>query len=543
MLNIDFDQLIAIREKQVEIILKSDSRAVIAQSAEDDYREAQTLTQEDIATEARELLTELNGRIDLASVDRELSRRAFIEFVKIAWEHVEPGAPFVHNWHLDVIAEHLEAVAHGLIKRLVINVPPGATKSLLAAVFFPAWDWTIQPSKRFIYACYNDNLSRRDSRRCRALIASDWYQERWGHVFNVRGDMEDTSRRYSNNRGGFRLITSVGGGITGEHADIQIVDDPIKPLEVTGSLAVSKTALERVLSWWRETMSMRMVDHKTSARVIIMQRLHENDLAGAMLREGGYEHLCLPMEFDARLRGHTTLGKCDARSRAGELLDPVRFPRDAVERMKKELGPRGASAQLQQNPTAAGGNLFKRKQLRRYTTIPKCPRLIQSWDCAFKNLESSSFVVGQVWGVLNENFYLLDQIRAHLNVSGTAAGIEQLTKRWPKAVAKLVEDKANGPAVVDMLKRKIPGLKLVTPEGGKEARANAVEPLFDAGNVWIPDPTIAPWIEEYIEELVTFPAGLHDDQVDATTQALSYLYSKQVTRLREAMANVRGVRC
>lgn len=487
-------------------------------------------------------IEQLLKTVDLVQVERAIGDRGLRHFLKIAWHEVAPGDEFIPNWHIDAICEHLEAVFTGEIKRLVINVPPGSTKSLSCAVMFPAWTWTQDPTRRFIYGCYNDQLSRRDSRKCRRLIGSKWFQARWGARFSIldqrKDQAEDSSRMYSTDQGGFRLITSIKGGITGEHAHIQVVDDPIKPLEVTGSLAVSKTALERVLTWWEDTMSTRMVSIKGSARVIIMQRLHMGDLAGEMLRAGGYEHLCLPMEFEPARKCVTSIGFEDPRKEEGELLDPERFPREDVERLKADLGARGAAAQLQQNPTPAKGNLFQRDAFKFYSKRPNCEQYVQSWDCAFKDLETSSYVVGQVWGVFDGNYYLLAQKRERMSLSATCRAIIDLTRRYPKAVAKLIEDKANGPAVVDVLRKKVSGLKLITPMGGKEARANAVEPLFEAGNVYLPQPTLSPWIKEYIEEMVAFPAALNDDQVDATTQALTYLYKKNLNRLRNAMSAV-----
>jgi predicted phage terminase large subunit-like protein len=492
---------------------------------------------------SQEQVGELLDLASLPTIEHELANRGLRHYIKVAWEQVEPNNPYVPNWHIDAICEHLEAVLDGEIKRLVINVPPGTMKSLTCAVFFPTWAWTQEPQTRFIFGCYNDNLSRRDSRKCRRLIGSKWYQERWGYRYRIldtrKDKAEDSSRIFHTNEGGFRLITSIAGGVTGEHAHIQVVDDPLKPLEVTGSLAISKTALERVLTWWTDTMSTRMVS-KHSARVIIMQRLHMGDLAGEMLRRGGYEHLCLPMRYEPKRRCMTSLGEPDPRTEEGELLDPERYPEEAVATLEEELGPRGTAAQLQQDPTPASGNLFKRKQFNYYTKRPPCTQMLQSWDCTFKDLETSDFVVGQVWGIFEGDYYLLAQRRGRFSVSTTCAEIKKMTKRFPKAVSKLVEDKANGPAVVTLLKKKVPGLKLVNPLGGKEARANAVEPLFDAGNVYLPDPSIAPWIKEYEEEMVAFPAGLHDDQVDATTQALNELYKKSIDRLKAAMAAVRG---
>jgi predicted phage terminase large subunit-like protein len=473
-----------------------------------------------------------------------------LRFIKWAWPQVEPAREFITNWHIEAIIEHLEAVTRGDIARLVINVPPGSMKSLSCCVFWPAWAWTMKPATKWIYASYSGQLSRRDSLRTRRLVESKWYQALWGHVWRPHPD-EWGSTKFSNDQAGFRLATSVGGGVTGEHSDVQVVDDPIKPLEVKGA-KLDSAAIASCLEWWDETMTTRLLDPAKSARVIIMQRLHERDLAGHVLKQGGYEHLCLPMKAEKTcvvLKPHkcslgdnapTSVGHHNKDDRTpGTILWPSRFDEAAVEQRARELGPRGAAAQEQQRPIPAGGGLFKREWVKFYKVLPAgLTYRIQSWDCAFKGAADSDFVAGQVWGMRGGEFYLIDQIRGQLTFSVTKIAMKGLSAKHPKAFAKLVEDKANGPAIIDDLKRDIPGLIAVNPDGGKEARANAVEPLWAAGNVWLPDPEIAPWIHDLIEELVNFPMGANDDQVDAMSQALNYLHKKSLSRYKEAMRNV-----
>ncbi len=474
-------------------------------------------------------------------IDKELSSRSFRDFVDISWREVEPSRPYIQNWHTDAICDHLQAVQEGQLKRLVINVPPGSMKSLSCAVFFPAWSWTKTPGKKFIFASYSDMISRRDSLRNRRLIESDWYRERWGDQFELHKDGKGAGK-YTNDQGGFRMMTTVKGGVTGEHADVQVVDDPIKPLEVTKSTAVAKATLEEVKTWWSETMSSRLVDFKTSSRIIIMQRLHENDLAGVVLdgeEISDYEHLMLPMEFEPKRKCFTRIGFEDPRTKEGELLCPERFPREAVDNLKKELGSRGAGAQLQQNPTPADGAIILEEWFQYYKTTPtEFESVIQSWDCGFKKTDTSDYVVGQVWGVKDEKYYLLDQVRDRMSFVDTYKAIEALTKKWPEALTKLVEDKANGAAIVDVLKKKVIGLKLINPEGGKESRLQAVEPLWEAGAVFLPDPKIYKWVKGFREEVIGFPAKAHDDQVDSMSQALIYLHKKRIGRLRKAMSRV-----
>jgi predicted phage terminase large subunit-like protein len=474
-------------------------------------------------------------------IDKEIAKRGLREFVEIAWPLVEPSRPYIRNWHTDAICDHLQACAKRQIKRLVVTVPPGSMKSLSCCVFFPSWTWTQAPEQKFIYASYNDKLSRRDSLRTRRLIESDWYRDRWGDQFELHQDRKG-AEVYSNDAGGFRMMTTIKGGVTGEHADIQVVDDPIKPLDVSKSLAVADTALKEVDAWWNETMASRLVDFENSVRIIVMQRLVEGDLAGRAIEEG-YEHLMLPMEFEIKRKCYTSIGFEDPRTDEGELLSPSRFSRDAVDQLKREMGTRGASAQLQQNPVPAGGNIIKEHWIRYYDRVPtRFSSLIQSWDCSFDDGEDASFVVGSVWGVIKGNYYLVDQIRAQLNFPDTLKAIKSMTTKHPKSRQKLVEKKANGAAVIATLEKEISGLIPINPDGSKVARVHAIEHLWEAGNVWLPSPALASWVScpgGFVEEVTGFPGRRHDDQVDAMSQALVFLEKKSIGKLAEAMRNLK----
>jgi predicted phage terminase large subunit-like protein len=480
-------------------------------------------------------LTRANVRI---KVERELATRSFREFVYQAWPIVEPSTPFVPGWHIDTIVEHLEAISYGHIRKLLINVPPRHMKSLLVSVFWPAWEWTRWPEHRWLYSSYAANLSTRDSLVCRRLIESPWYRARWGHIFVLTGD-QNVKTRFENNHSGYRLSTSVGGSVTGEGGDRLVCDDPHKVDEVESD-AVRKGTID----WWDTVMSTRVNDPKTTAMVVVMQRCHQQDLSGHLLEQGGWEHLCLPAEYEGPSRT-TSIGFTDPRKEPGELLWPERFGRKEIDDLKVSLGSYGAAGQLQQRPSPAGGGIIKREWFRYFqprganlpavivrlpdgtlrSIIPiEVPRhvdeQIQSWDCTFKDLSTSDYVVGQVWARWGSLFLLGDQIRARLDCPATVRAVRELTQKWPGTIAKLVEDKANGSAVIQMLSREIPGLLPVNPQGGKNARAAAVSPLIEAGNVYLPHPLFAPWVNDFIEECVAFPNGAHDDQVDAMTQAL-----------------------
>ncbi len=345
----------------------------------------------------------------------EQARRSFREFVEQAWHVLEPSTAFVPGMHVDAICDHLQAVTEGRIRDLIINVPPGHAKSLLTAVFWPAWVWIDKPQTRWVFSAYRADLAMRDSVKCRTLIESEWYQSRWGDRFGLRDD-ENQKQRWANDRTGYRVIASVGAG-TGERGDVVVIDDPTS-VDQAESDTERKTANE----WWTGTMSTRLNDLRTGHRVVIMQRLHEDDLTGNL--EGrGYELLMLPQEFEPDRACVTSIGWRDPRTEPGELLWPVKNGAAEIARMKVDLGSYRYAGQYQQRPSPAGGGIFKRFWWRywrpRGTELPpvavrlldgslqqvhamelpaKFDEMLQSWDMAFKDLSTSDYVVGGVWG-------------------------------------------------------------------------------------------------------------------------------------------------
>lgn len=482
-------------------------------------------------------------------LERSLGSESLREFIEMAWSHVEPAQKMVPNWHIDAICEHLEAVTRGDIKRLVINVPPGTMKSLTCSVFWPAWTWTHAPQSKWITASYSNTIARRDALRARQLMETQWFQARWGHLWRHNPDSW-AAKEYRNDQGGFRFAVTVSGSVTGEHADYQLVDDSIKPLDA-GTDRIETAALLKAIEWWDGTMTTRMVDVSTCRRVIIMQRLHEMDLAGHAL-EMGYEHLCLPMESEkpccvqvphrcSQSPEGTSIGFTDPRAK-GELLFPARFPAEILPDRHAEMGPRGTAAQDQQRPLPAGGGTFKEEWIKYWDLMPRKGQWIQSWDCAFKDLSSSDYVVGQVWNRVGGDFYLIDQVRGQMDLPSTCKAILDMSLRWPQTRKKLIEDKANGSAVVQVLQKTVPGLVTVDPKGGKTARANAVQPFWESGNVYLPNKEHAPWVKEFEKELIGFGSMKLDDQVDSMTQALIYLHDHgAINSYKKAMRNVGGL--
>ena len=460
-----------------------------------------------------------------------IQKGGLADFIRIAWKLVEPAIQYSHNWHIDVVSEHLEAVSRGTIRNLIINEPPGSSKSLMVSVFWPVWDWIETPGRRWIYASYDLGLQKRDGKKALDIIQSPWFQERWGSKFALT-ETDPSVLKYENDKGGWRYGTSVRGPVTGRHAHRLVVDDPVKPLEAT------KVNLQKCLEWWNGTMGTRQADAKKTAKVVMMQRLHDLDLAGEMIKTGDYEVLRLPMRYEARNPCVTVLGVADRRTKEGELLDPRRVPEVEVAKLEKVLGPVGTAAQLQQRPTPEGGNIFHKSWLAKLYDFPPTDldQIIQSWDMAFKKTEETDYVCGQVWGRKGPDYYLLYLINERLSFVDTLAAVREVIAQYPYALVKLVEDKANGPAVVSMLELEFPGWELVDPRGGKVARANAVAPLYKGGNVYLP--RYAPWLQTYRDQLTGFPKAPNDDMVDCSSQALSWML-ENVSNLEAAMAAAR----
>ncbi len=294
---------------------------------------------------------------DWLGVEREFCARSLAAFVRRAWPVVEPSAAYVHGWHIDAIAAHLEAVTRGEITRLLINVPPGMTKSLMVGVLWPAWEWGPRalPQHRFVGAAHAQDLAVRDNMRMRRLVKSEWYQALW--PLALAAD-QDAKLKFENAATGYRAAVAATA-MTGHRGDRVLYDDPHS---VEGALSdIQRTAVLRVFS---ETVTTRLNSPERSAIVVVMQRLHEQDLSGHILeRELGYEHLCLPMEFEADRRCRTGIGFADPRQADGELLFPERFPAEVVARDKLAMGALAAAGQFQQRPTPRGGGMFPTEQL------------------------------------------------------------------------------------------------------------------------------------------------------------------------------------
>lgn len=473
----------------------------------------------------RELLVEKHARI----LAKDLRR-----YARDAWPIVEPATEFIPNWHIDAICDHLTAVSRGEIRNLLITMPPRHMKSLTVCVLWPTWEWTSNPALRFLFASYGEDLAIRDSLKCRRIVESTWYQERWGHRVSIARD-QGQKTRFDNAASGYRIATGVGGKATGEGGDRLVVDDAHKIME-----AESDQVRKGVLDWWDAEMSTRGNNPNTVAKVVVGQRVHENDLPGHLIELGGWEHLNLPEEYEAgSAKRSTSIGFSDPRTEEGELLWPTRFGPEVIKEAKL-MGSYRYSALFQQRPAPAGGGVFKRAWWKFFTAWPtEYDQMIQSWDLAFKDLGTSDYVCGGVLASRGGDFYVLDVIKDQLDFPASCKAIETLSAKWPQAHRKLVEDKANGPALIAQLKHRVPGLTPVEPRGNKDQRASAASPFVESGNVYLPDPSLAPWVEDFIAELAAFPKGANDDQVDMFSQAMDRLAGRRDFDLLKYAAIVR----
>ncbi|MEX0975050.1 MAG: phage terminase large subunit [Bacillota bacterium] len=429
-----------------------------------------------------------------------------------------------------LLGEYLMKVERGEILRLIVEMPPRHGKSETTSVKFPAFYSGKHPDRRIILASHTASLAARFSMRARndfnAFAPSVWGLE--GLEVNpdvsamYRWDVSDPNAPRGRPPGGM-LAAGIGGPITGQGAHLAIIDDPIKDAET----ANSKLQRDAIWDWYRFVLRTRLFPG--AAVILVLTRWHEDDLAGRLLKQSKEDPeadqwtvLRLPAIAEDPKDAEDGEEVKDPLGRPpGKALWPEQYDEKALTAVKATVGSYVWAALYQQRPSPAEGNILKRDWWKFYRQAPEdFDEIIQSWDCAFKDKDDSDFVVGQVWGRKKADKYVLDQVRGRMSFPATLTAIRTLTGKWPKARAKLVEDKANGTAVIATLKHEIPGLIAIEPEGGKIVRARAVSPDIEAGNVYLPDPSIAPWVHDFIEEATAFPNGANDDQVDAATQAL-----------------------
>ncbi len=479
-------------------------------------------------------------------VDADRLQSSLRAFVREAWPILEPVTTLKWNWHLDLICDHLALIKDKRFKKvcgaecegIIFNVPPRTMKSLLITVLFPVWVWASDPARRFMFASYAEKLSTQHSVFRRNVMESAWYQERWGRVFRLAKD-QNLKNHYENSARGQMFSTAMQAAATGLGGDILVFDDPLNPDQ-----ALSEVERQTVNNRFDQTFRSRINDPATGVKIIVMQRLHEQDLTGHVLgkERGRWKHFKLQAIAEKDEEWERPNGGEPYRHRAGELLWPRRLSEAHLAGMKTGMGSWAFAGQYQQNPAPLEGGILKRNWIRYYRERPEhFDSMVQSWDCTFKGSQDSDFVAGQVWGKVRSKYYMLPyRLHERLDFGPTQRAIKSCHALYPKAHAILIEDKANGPAIISELRQEISGIVPVDPEGGKLARAQSVAPLWEAGNVELPDPQRfdVPWLEEYINNICAFPKAAHDDDMDATSQALIYMRFRMNTGMLEHIRRV-----
>jgi len=466
---------------------------------------------------------------DLLNIDREYCRRSLANFAKRAWLQLEPTTPLKWGWALDAICEHLEAVTDGKINRLLMNVPPGSMKSLLTGVIWPAWEWGAKgmPSMRYVGTAHEEQLAIRDSRRCRDLIKSQWYQELW--PLELLADL-DGKREFGNVHKGVRQARAFTS-MTGVRGDRVIIDDPI-----SADAANSDAKLEAAKIAFTESIPTR-VNNDKSAIVIIMQRLNERDISGVIQDMGlPYVHLCIPMRYERARHCTTSIGWSDPRTVEGELMFPDRFSDEQVRELEKSLGTYGSAGQLQQRPAPRGGGIISTAWFKFWTMLPQLEYRFITIDTAQKTGQQNDYSVMQCWArSIVGQAVMIDQVRGkweapELLVQARALWLKhQGDMRAPALKAPLrgmyVEDKVSGTGLIQTLRRE--GLPVLAVQRNKDkiSRAYDAAPFIESGNVILPQD--APWLSDFLGETSSFPAGAHDDQLDPMFDAIGLVQRTQ----------------
>ena len=454
------------------------------------------------------------------------TRKDLKKFLLRSFHELNPGSEYMDNWHIDLILEYLQAISNNEIKRLLINIPPRSLKSLCVSAVWPAWLLGHDPSKRIIVASYSKALSIKHSEDTRVIMQSDWYQDLFPEAIIAKGRNQQS--KFVTTKHGFRFATSIGSTLTGEGADILIADDPQTPIQMRSSVQ-----RERAIQWFEQTFSTRLNCRKKGAIIVVMQRLHPNDISGALLEKDLWTHLKLPaISDDAQT---IAFGSFQHQISAGEILHKNRISDSDMEMTKKELGSYAFNAQYQQNPLTTEGSIIKISWIKKYNDLPDGCIIYQSWDCGAKTGELNDYTVCTTWGFYDNRYYLIDVFRGKFEFPDLKKNVMKMYDAFsPSAV--LIEDKLTGHSLIQDIEysSSIPIIKII-PKTSKRDRLIGVSSMFEAGRVLIASNKI--WLAELESELINFPSVKYDDQVDSITQFLIWMREKQI-RERNAVDSV-----
>jgi len=441
-------------------------------------------------------------------------------FLQAFFPTVSTQGPLLLNWHLEAMTAALTKVMRGETRRLIITIPPRSLKSICASVAFPAFVLGHDPSQRIICVSYSEVLARNHANDCRALMRALLYRR----LFPATriSSTKDTELEFRTRAGGFRLATSVGGTLTGRGGNLIIIDDPMKPQD-----ALSETARGSVWQWYANTLLPRLDSKVKGSIIVVMQRLHPEDLVGHLLEQGAWEHLNL--RAIAEVEEEIALGgEWIHRRLPGSVLHPEREPLEALAELKRTMGSRDFEAQYQQRPIPIGGNLVKWEWFRFYDDPPapqRGDRLIVSWDTAMTRGELSNYSACVVVLVRGETVFVLDVFRARLEYPELKRKVIDIHQRWRGLTTKyelIIENKGSGMSLIQELKREDIHAIAIVPEGDKAMRMNGQTAHIEAGAVLLP--RRAHWLDEFRHEISAFPASRDDDQVDPFSQALKRAY-------------------
>ena len=467
---------------------------------------------DDISTE--DLLAKLTPAARRRYLDTMLGQD-FSAFVMKVFETVSPGDEFRPNWHIEGMTYAAELVIDGEIKRLITTVPPRHLKSIIFSVALPAFLLGQDPTKRIICVSYSNELAIKHAIDFRAVMSSDWYRRVFPKTKVSRE--KDTQYETMTTARGYRYATSLGGTLTGRGADLIVLDDPQKPEE-----ALSEAHRNSAGQWFDTTLLSRLDSKSEGAVVMVMQRLHEDDLAGRLLEKGGWEHLKIAAIAEQEER--ITVGRRRIHKRtAGTVIDSRRESPEDLEHLRQSMGELFFSAQYQQEPIPLAGNLIKAEWFKQYDVAPTYSYndvLVISIDTAMKGAPSADYSVATVWLARGENSYLLDLWRERVDYPVLSHAVHSMREKYPTA-ALLIEDKGSGTSLIQDLRLENVTPIPINPEGDKITRLAAVSVQFESGAVWFPEG--APWLGSLKAELLGFPNAKHDDQVDSISQALSWI--------------------
>ena len=521
-------------------------------------------------------ISTLDPKLQLLDLDRCEQEESLYEFYKAAWPYIDPQ-PWVDSWAIDAVAEHLQAVIDGQLRRLLINISPRSSKSGLVSVALPPWTWAQPrmtpisgPGVPFLYASYSNQLSLRDSVKCRRLIESRWYQERWGTRFSLTSD-QNTKSRFSNNKRGERLITSIDGTTTGEGGQVIVCDDINAANE-----AFSEASIKSTIDWFDTVASTRLNDPKTGAFIVIQQRLAEEDISGHILEKnkGEWCHLMIPMRYEPERSYVTMIGWKDPRTVPGELMWPERFGETEVRALETDLGPMIANGQLQQRPEPVGGGIIKRDywQLWERDSYPPMDFILASLDTAYTTKDANDYSALTVWGIFSGD--TTAQANRMIDASGRSLYMDRTySEGAPKVMMMhawrdrlefhnlvdkvvktcialkvdlvLIESKAAGLSVGQEIRRLFSnekfGVQFFDPKSqDKLSRLYSVQHLFAEGIIYSPDRS---WSEMVISEVAQFPYSKHDDLTDTVSQALRHLRDNGlIARAPERLAELESLK-